>query len=94
MKAMSPDIHTRYQRAGELLEEVLAARSSTPSRRTPRPSGMPPPSGGGNDTGGADEIQTRLRAREAPQAPKFCWHCRKPLHARADRCPFCGEGQS
>src|ERR1700704_532243 len=47
MKAMSPDIHTRYQRAGELLEEVLAARSSTPSRRTPRPSGMTLPSGGG-----------------------------------------------
>ena len=31
-------------------------------------------------------------AREAPQ-PRFCWHCRKPLHARADRCPFCGETQ-
>jgi predicted amidophosphoribosyltransferase len=38
------------------------------------------------------EIQTRLKARETPQ-PRFCWHCRKPLHARADRCPFCGEAQ-
>ena len=36
------------------------------------------------------DIQSRLRAREAPQA-RFCWHCRKPLHARSDRCPFCGE---
>src|SRR5438552_3770262 len=29
MKAMSPDIHSRYQRASELLEEVLAARGGT-----------------------------------------------------------------
>jgi serine/threonine-protein kinase len=93
MKAMSPDIHGRYQRAGELLEEVLAARSSTPARRTPRPSGLVPPSSGGQDTEGSEEIQTRLKAREAPQAPKFCWHCRKPLHSRASRCPFCGESQ-
>jgi len=41
---------------------------------------------------GSQDIQTRLRAREAPQA-RFCWHCRKPLHARTDRCPFCGETQ-
>jgi len=38
------------------------------------------------------EIQSRLRGRETPQ-PRFCWHCRKPLHARTDRCPFCGEAQ-
>jgi len=38
------------------------------------------------------DIHTRLRAREAPQ-PRFCWHCRKPLHARSDTCPFCGEAQ-
>jgi len=93
MKAMAPDIHARYQRAGELLEEVLAARSSTPARRTPRPSGLVPPAAGGSDTEGSEEIQTRLKARDAPQAPRFCWHCRKPLHARASRCPFCGEAQ-
>jgi hypothetical protein len=38
------------------------------------------------------DIQSRLRARETP-LPRFCWHCRKPLHARTDRCPFCGESQ-
>jgi hypothetical protein len=38
------------------------------------------------------EIQSRLRAREIPPA-RFCWHCRKPLHARTDRCPFCNEAQ-
>jgi serine/threonine-protein kinase len=93
MKAMAPDIHSRYQRAGELLEEVLAARGNTPARRTPRPSGLVAPASGGSDTEGSEEIQTRLKAREAPQAPKFCWHCRKPLQARTARCPFCSEAQ-
>ena len=85
LKAMAPEIHARYQRASELLDDVLAART----RRTPR--ATPP----GESSGGSDdvqEIQTRLKAREAPQ-PRFCWHCRKPLHARSDRCPFCGEAQ-
>jgi predicted amidophosphoribosyltransferase len=39
-----------------------------------------------------NDIQARLRARESISG-RFCWHCRKPLHARADRCPFCGESQ-
>ena len=34
MKAMAPEIAARYQRAGDLLDDVLAARSSA-SRRTP-----------------------------------------------------------
>ena len=83
MKAMAPDILGRYQRAGELLDDVLAARGSTP-RRTPRPTPT--------DSASAEDIQTRLKARESPQ-PRFCWHCRKPLHARADSCPFCSEKQ-
>ena len=86
MKAMAPPIHQRYQRAGELLEDVLAARRGAP-RRTPK---TPEPEAVLVDV--AQEIQTRLKAREAPQ-PRFCWHCRKPLHARSDRCPFCGEAQ-
>jgi serine/threonine-protein kinase len=87
VKAMAPEIASRYQRAGELLDAVLAARAPAP-RRTPRPTA-------GADTpveDAAAEIQSRLKAREAPQ-PRFCWHCRKPLHARSDRCPFCGESQ-
>src|SRR5215208_4207813 len=35
MKAMATEIHARYQRAGDLLDDVLAARTSKP-RRTPR----------------------------------------------------------
>jgi serine/threonine protein kinase len=83
LKAMAPDIPSRYQRASDLLDDVLAFRdtASRPPRSTP-----PAPSDE------AQDIQSRLKAREAPQ-PRFCWHCRKPLHARSDRCPFCGEAQ-
>src|SRR5262252_4586399 len=35
LKAMAPDIPARYQRAGELLDDVLAARSSS-MKRTPQ----------------------------------------------------------
>ena len=39
-----------------------------------------------------EDIRKRLKAREVPKA-RFCWHCNKPLHARSDSCPFCGEKQ-
>jgi serine/threonine protein kinase len=90
LKAMAPEIHQRYQRAAEVLDDVLSARASglrrTPTPRTPRALR--------NEAEAVVEhdIQSRLKAREAPQ-PRFCWHCRKPLHARSDRCPFCGEAQ-
>jgi len=83
LKAMAPEIHARYHRAGDVLDDVLAARGTRTSRRTP-------PAAAPDDL--ADEIHARLKARESPQ-PRFCWHCRKPLHARSDRCPFCGETQ-
>jgi len=86
LKAMAPEIHARYQRAGELLDDVLAARSVGPAR-TPRTALKADATGDS-----PHDIQLRLKAREAPQ-PRFCWHCRKPLHARSDRCPFCGEAQ-
>jgi serine/threonine-protein kinase len=89
LKAMAPDIASRYQRASQVLDDVLAARNAG-SRRTQRVTPRPPPAM--TDAAAADDIQSRLRAREAPQ-PRFCWHCRKPLHARSDRCPFCGEAQ-
>ena len=89
VKALAPEIHARYQRACDLLDDVLAARGAGP-RRTPR---LTPP--GDSAAAVEDEVQeihSRLKAREAP-LPRFCWHCRKPLHARSDRCPFCGEAQ-
>ncbi len=39
-----------------------------------------------------EDIRRRLKARDVPKKT-FCWHCRKPLHARSDACPFCGEKQ-
>jgi serine/threonine-protein kinase len=86
MKAMAPDIPTRYQRASEILDDVLAVRPGGSMRSSRRASKSDEPASE------VLEIQTRLKAREAPQ-PRFCWHCRKPLHARSDRCPFCGEVQ-
>jgi len=95
LRAMAPDIAARYQRASDLLADILAARGRSVPRR---PTAAPPPSAReqSDTTPAAAEdlrsIHSRLRARETPQ-PRFCWHCRKPLHARSDRCPFCGEAQ-
>jgi len=90
LRAMAPDLAVRYQRAADLLEEILAVRRPR-SRRTPEPAALHDPAiRSGRDE--ADGIQTRVRARDTP-TPKFCWQCRKPLHARSDHCPFCGEAQ-
>ena len=87
LKALDPDLKTRYQGAAELLNDTLAARKTGP-RKAVRSDTTPSPAGEEN----VADIQSRLKARETPQ-PCFCWHCRKPLHARADRCPFCSETQ-
>lgn len=89
VKALAPEIHARYQRASDLLDDVLAARGAGP-RRTPRLTRAGERAATVGDE--VQEIHSRLKAREALQ-PRFCWHCRKPLHARSDRCPFCGEAQ-
>jgi serine/threonine-protein kinase len=85
MRAMAPDVTARYQRAGDLLADLLAVGPGA-ARRTPPAVATPAPSEE------AQRIHQRLRGRETP-APRFCWHCRKPLHARSDRCPFCSERQ-
>jgi len=89
VKALAPEIPARYQRAGDLLDDVLAARGTTATRMPRSTPGGEPASVASDDV---QEIHSRLKAREAPQ-PRFCWHCRKPLHARSDQCPFCGEAQ-
>jgi serine/threonine protein kinase len=87
LRALSPDLSVRYARASELLQAVLDTRAPSAvrgaRRTTPFVEGA---------TEGVQAIQARLRARETPQ-PQFCWQCRKPLHARATRCPFCSEAQ-
>jgi serine/threonine-protein kinase len=94
MKAVAPDVGARYQRASELLDDLLAVRSGP---KAPRSVARRAASHGSAPTitppvEDVQDIHTRLRARETPQ-PRFCWHCRKPLHARSARCPFCGEAQ-
>ena len=95
MKTLAPEVTDRYQRAETLmadLKEIRAGRRVTPAADIPA-------GGHGDDargTGGADgeirDIRARLRSRATPPAG-FCWHCRKPLHAKSDHCPFCGEAQ-
>src|SRR5687768_8708737 len=85
LRALAPEPNARYQRAADVLNDILAFRD-TPVRSLRR----------GRSTSVAtaedhvSEIQSRLKARETPQA-SFCWHCRKPLQARTAKCPFCGE---
>lgn len=74
LRALSPDVSARYQRAGELLDD-LGTASEIDHRSARR-----------------DDIRLRLRAREK-STDRFCWNCRKPLHARSEACPFCNEAQ-
>jgi serine/threonine-protein kinase len=92
MKAVAPDPARRYQRASDLLNDLLAARSGSVTPRTMPRQAPATPHVGASSVEDVQDIHTRLRARETPQ-PRFCWHCRKPLHARSARCPFCGEAQ-
>jgi serine/threonine-protein kinase len=93
MRAMAPDVTDRYQRAGELLDDLLAARSRWVGPRGGRRAPViVAPRAPARDGESPEDIQSRVRARDGPLS-RFCWHCRKPLHARADRCPFCGELQ-
>ena len=91
MTALSPEVTDRYQRAGELLADLDEIRT----QRRIAPAALTPPDGTGRSHASDGEmrgIRARLRPRTTPTAG-FCWQCRKPLHARADRCPFCGETQ-
>ena len=92
LQALAPEVTARYQRAADLLDDVLARAAR---RATPQP--------GGRRRGASAPPRAHARrraehpdagcARAKRPAARFCWHCRKPLHARTDRCPFCGETQ-
>lgn len=100
LRALRPDVDQRYQRAEEILDDILAARQdllrrpSTAGATTAMPPAMP--TGAARSTTGATPI-ARPVASKTPAAEavanRFCWHCRKPLPSRAGRCPFCGESQ-
>jgi len=92
LKALAPAVSDRYQRAAELMADLKRLRIR---RRVTPPRGMPAHSSTAVDSAStslAHDIHARLRPLATPPAG-FCWHCRKPLHARADCCPFCHEAQ-
>ena len=88
LKALAPDLPARYQRASDLLNDILSAGEPAPRRVVRRAA-----SSAATADEHVAEIQSRLKAREDTPQSRFCWHCRKPLHARSDKCPFCGEKQ-
>jgi serine/threonine-protein kinase len=92
LRAMAPDVAARYQRASDVLEDLLAARPAPVKKVAGGAVRLDPAADAARLPIKDETIPSRLRAREAP-APRFCWQCRKPLHARADRCPFCDEPQ-
>jgi serine/threonine-protein kinase len=106
MRALSGQVSTRYQRAEDFLQDLLAARRELVRRPAPTPA---PSNGAGHETytapprpglaappGPRPQMRrvtpARLRTREI-SASRFCWNCRKPLPARASKCPFCSETQ-
>ena len=91
MKAVAPDVDARYQRASELLTDLLAARGRTTPRTTRAPSRLGTARRG--VVAGRRPGHPEPPPRPRDSKPRFCWHCRKPLHARSARCPFCGEAQ-
>jgi serine/threonine-protein kinase len=104
MRAMAADVGARYQRAEDILTDLLAARSTVVRRpvaasvpaaqanwgRAGPSTPTPPPRPVGVRPAGA--TPSRHHAREGGPG-RFCWHCRKPLPVRTAACPFCGETQ-
>ncbi len=87
MKALAPQLADRYGNAAELLadlDDIQAARHARPARA-------------GRAKGGAGAPRSRGAPGRTPARPRatpsadFCSYCNKPLSARANRCPFCGE---
>jgi serine/threonine-protein kinase len=94
LKAMAADVTHRYQRASDMLADVLDIAHDLRRPAVPRPHAEVARAehrAAPHDEAGSS-LSSRLRPRDATAA-RFCWQCRKPLHARTDRCPFCGEAQ-
>ena len=104
MRALSGQVSTRYQRAEDFLQELLGARRDLARRPPPAAAPQapvyggyaPPPTPAAAAPPARPQMRrvtpARIRTREVA-ASRFCWNCRKPLPARASKCPFCSEGQ-
>ena len=92
MKAMAPDLPSRYQDASALLADLQATRARRERRAAARQAAAAPRRPPRAVPAARTGSQSRVGATGTSAAP-FCWQCHKPQHARADRCPFCGEIQ-
>jgi serine/threonine-protein kinase len=97
MRALAAGVAARYQRAEDVVHDLLDARRELVRR--PSASAAAPAGGSGlaaqaraAPASPPRVSPARLRTREVGPS-RFCWHCRKPLPARSGRCPFCGESQ-
>ena len=90
MRSLAGDVGIRYQRAEDLLSDILNARRDV--ARRPAAAAAIPGSAPARPTPVVRPTPSRIRTREI-SASRFCWNCRKPLPARGSRCPFCSETQ-
>jgi serine/threonine-protein kinase len=102
MRALSPTVAGRYQRAEDVLHDLLDARKglirkpATPragaAPEAARPAAAPARPAMPSRTPPGRTPSAGVRTREV-SVGRFCWNCRKPLPARGPKCPFCGETQ-
>jgi serine/threonine-protein kinase len=93
MRALRADVASRYQRAEDLLNDILRARSEIRPAAPPpvEPTIAPRPVSPRAVT--PRPVPSRGRMGQVVASARFCWNCRKPLPARSERCPFCNETQ-
>jgi serine/threonine protein kinase len=93
MKALAPQVTDRYTRASDLLDDLLAAKPvilGTPGPRAISDLGLDDTNRPARSSGPPLPRAVKYQDREAA---RNCWHCRRPLHNLATKCPFCGENQ-
>ena len=105
MRALAGAVTERYQRAEDLLHDILTVRKSIVRNQTgttglsaetrrakAETTGLNVSDPGQIDAPARGPAAPAVRSREVA-ASRFCWNCRKPLPSRAGKCPFCGENQ-
>jgi len=94
MRALAGNVSARYQKAEDLLADLLRARTELgPRRPAPEPvAAAEVPAARARAVARPAAAPGRVRTRDV-SATRFCWSCHKPLPARAAACPFCGETQ-
>ena len=88
MRALAGEVANRYQRADDVVQDLLRARRDVLMRPAIAASVEPR-----RPTPVRRAAADGRRAAPDLAVGQFCWQCRKPLPSRATRCPFCGETQ-